>query len=129
MLPHLRASDKGGGAWEGTRSGERGSVWVEAPVPPLPQFPIEEHGKGSWPSLFIYNAGSCYSCGTGPGCGRLKRVEKSNMQALRCQMAGQETGSLNQITLVALARLLLSTFRNWQRREEGRDGGRKAMTA
>lgn len=113
-----------GGCLRKENGAERGSVWVGAPVPSLPQLLIEEHGKGSWPSLFIHNAGSRYSCGTGPGRGRLKRVEKSNMQALRCQMAGQEKRGLNQITLVTLARLLPSTFRHWQRREGGRDWGR-----
>ena len=40
-------------------------VWIGAPVPPLPQPPIEEHGRGSWPRLFIHNAGSRYSCEAG----------------------------------------------------------------
>lgn len=79
----VRGLGKGDGA-------QSGSVWAGAPVPPLPQPPIEEYGKGGWPSLFIYNTGSCYSCGTGPAYGRLKPIEKSNTQALRCQMAGQE---------------------------------------
>lgn len=56
-------------------------MWVEAPVPSLPQLPIEEHGKLSRSSLFIYNTGSSYSCGKEPACGRLKQLEKSNMQA------------------------------------------------
>lgn len=65
-------------------------MWVGAPVPLLPQPPIEEHGKESWANLFIFNAGSRYSCGTEPGYGRLKRVEKSNTQAPCCQMVGQK---------------------------------------
>lgn len=98
----------GGGLGRETERGREretgnGSVWAGAPVPPLPQLPIEEHGRGSWRGLFIPSAGSRYSCGTRPGCGRLKRVEKSNMLALRCQMVGQEKRGLNQITLVTLA--------------------------
>lgn len=91
-------------------------MWVGAPVPPLPQPPIEEHGKGSWPSLFINNAGSRYSCGTGPGCGRLKqgRKEQHAGPMLSDGWPREERG-LNQITLVTLARLLLSTFWHWQR--------------
>lgn len=43
-------------------------------------FPLRNMAKRSRPSLFIHNAGSRYSRGTAPGCGRLKRVEKSNMR-------------------------------------------------
>ncbi len=76
-------------------------VWVGAPVPPLPQPPIEEHGKGSWPSLFINNTGSRYSCGTGPACGRLKRGRKEQHAGPALSDSWpREKGGLNQITLV-----------------------------
>lgn len=124
VLPHLRTSDKGGKGRRVEREGGR-EVWVGAPVPPLPQLPIEEHGKRSRPSLFIYNSGSRYSRGTGPGCGRLKRVRKEQHAgpALSDGSPREEKG-LNQITLVTLARLLLFTFRRWQkeRRGDGRGG-------
>lgn len=78
----IKVAAVGGAGWM-----EGGSVWAGAPVPPLPQLPIEEHGEGSRTGLFIHNAGSRYSRGTGPGCGRLKRVRK---RATRCQKARQE---------------------------------------
>lgn len=97
-------------------------MWAGAPVPPLPQLPIEEHGEGSRTGLFIYNAGSRYSHGTGPGCGRLKRVEKEQHAApVLSEGWPREERGLNQITLVALARFLLFTFR--RRWRGGRDGG------
>lgn len=72
------------------RDNVRDSEWVGAPVSPLPQLPIEERGKRRRPGLFIYNSGSCYSCGKEPVCGRLQKIEKSNMQAVCCQTTLQE---------------------------------------
>ncbi|KAI4798756.1 hypothetical protein KUCAC02_020488 [Chaenocephalus aceratus] len=101
VLSHLRASYRDVGREGGCR--ERGSEWVGAAVPPFPQLPIEEHGKGGRPSLFIPNVRSRYSGGSEPGW----RKE---------QHAGQEQRGLNQTSLVVTPCILPSSTGKGERK-------------
>lgn len=71
--------------------------------------PLRSMARGAGLVLFIHNAGSRYSCGTGPGCGRLKRVRKEQHAGpeLSDGWPREERDGLNLITLVTLTRLVL----------------------
>lgn len=103
-------------------------MWAGAPVPPLPQPPIEEHGKGSRPSpiytqrwvpLQLWHRARLWQIEAG-------RKEQHAGPALSDGWPREEREGLNQITLVTLARLVLLSLpalaKERERKERRQEG-------